>query len=59
MIKNSISGPTKGRRVKAIKTVGPIRKHEIYPLIEIKGGRYTVDVDGIPMSYPLSYFFYM
>lgn len=55
---NSIDGPKKVKHIKAIKTVGPIREGERYPLIELVGDRYTVDVGGVLLSYPVSYFYY-
>jgi hypothetical protein len=47
------------RRVKARKEIGQIKVGEIYPLLELKAGRYWVDVRGITLSYPLDYFFYL
>ncbi len=61
---NNISGTTKvqhGRKVKADKSVGPIMKGEIYELLEINrvSNRYLVDVGGVPLAYPMEYFFYV
>ncbi len=61
---NSISGAIKvprERKVKADKTVGPILKGETYELLEINSvsNRYLVDVGGVPLAYPMEYFFYV
>jgi hypothetical protein len=49
----------KPRRVKACLSVGPVVAGESYTMTKIVDGRYWIDVDGIALSYPLSYFYYI
>lgn len=54
----SIDGKPKQKKLRAVRSIGPLRKGVSYPLIELVGDRYTMDINGVHLSYPVSYFYY-